>query len=192
MKLSILAFLFVFSFTEGFSQVLEIYNSNSEIQIHPTDYLEVGVKFDYCDYIDFSGYFVSETKDSIKFDFIGAQIFKELGDSSIENKSTLADGNTYNVIAKKDIDYISIFKSTKRRKVNQNLNTINGLLLLGGLGTTINALIFVKMKKNVLIAGGVQFVVGLIGVLITNEKTRKFKIKSDPWKFKDTVVENNN
>ncbi len=167
-------------------QNLSIHKNDKTDEITTSHFLEVGVKStkleSCCDYITFTGYLLSTSQDSVKFNFLNSEITKELSldknDSSLN--TGLFDYNPYKTIAKEDLLYITNFKSEKAKKNSSNRAGIGALLGIGGLVTILNAVFLDNNQRELFIIGGSQIAVGLtLGISSANKK--KTFVGKDPW-----------
>jgi len=171
------------------AQSIDIFNSKSKSELLTTDFLEVGVKLNHnlkcCDYIKFTGTYISSTTDSIKFDFTKSIIHQDLNSLSAEYLFEYINDEPFKVIAKDDIVYITNFKSQDKRKFKKNMQVVGAALMLGGLVTTANSLLIADNNKDKLIVTGLaQFTIGITLGVSSNERRKMFKATNDPWRFK--------
>ena len=122
------------------------------------------------------------TKDSLSFNF-STSVFKQvLTSTDINLNSTYFNNSTNKSIAKKDIIYLKDYTSKKNKKLRKTLSAVGGLLVLSGIATSINALLFADNNKNdLLIASGIQFGIGLIIGFSSSKKRKELTGVSDPW-----------
>jgi len=166
-------------------QGLKIHNSKSETIISKSQPLEVGVGLDdCCSSLIFNGRFVSESKDSIKFNFTTSELKQKLEDSSNNFNKNYLNNSSYKTIAKNNIYYINNYKSEKSKKRRGRIRDLGAIVMLAGLGTGISALILANEdRKTLLLASGIQVVTGLAIGVSAVKKEKYFKEKKDLWLF---------
>jgi len=170
------------------SQKLKISNSKSSFDILASDYLQVGVRMSESDNcyncIQFTGSFKSESKDSVEFDFSTAVISRTLNSYLVDSSPSYLNDNSHKKVAKNDILYITRYKSKKKKKTREIFVGVAAVLTVGGLLTTLNSLVLAdNNKRELLIAGGIQFGIGVALGISLEKKRKEFKSTDDPWGF---------
>ncbi len=183
-----ITFMFLLISVFCYAQELNIFKSKTSHKIFSTDFLEVGVKINSdetcCNYIHFEGTLTSFSKDSLAFNFFTSVINQKLNSSLNTFNLAYLNDNSNKIIAKDDILYIADYKSEKSKKTRENLSILGGIIMIGGLVTSLNALIFAdNNKSDLLLAGGIQFGTGFAMGLGFNKSKKRFEAVDDPWKF---------
>lgn len=188
----ILLLLTISTAFQATSQSITIYKSNVEKTIDSDHYLDIGVvkelnkeKRKCCNYISYQGQLISSQDDSLLIDMSTASIKKDFNSISVDYDAHYLDNEAQKLIAKKDILFLNHYKSKNAKKTKSTLTRIGGAVMLSGIFTAINTLIFADNNKSDLwLASGIQFGAGLILGVSTTQVEKYFITEKDPWNFK--------
>jgi hypothetical protein len=176
--------LFLALYSNCLSQNLILRNGENRVEITKSRFLKVGAKATKeqgcCDFLKFSGHFLSLSQDSVRFNFSKSVVTKELALDKSELDKTLFDYNPYKTIAKKDLLFIEDYKSEKSLKRRDALAIVGGVISIMGLSTAFSALFVKENKTELLLLGGSQLAFGLTLGICSTKKSKKF-IGDDPW-----------
>lgn len=138
-----------------------------------------------CDYIRLETQLSHISQDSLTFavDFFEEQ--KGLAGNTTLSSTNYAQPQSL-VFAKSEVIQMHVFKSKSAFNRRETWNTIGGILVVTGLATSVNYLVFNKSdnKEDFLISGGIQIVTGSILGLLT--KRKKYNLNDHlpkPWEF---------
>jgi|GEM_PF-2949095 len=197
MKIS-LTFIACLLLFNCFGQKIGLANSNKLEKIKKSDIFEITIggfdelykpiRENCCGYINIKGSIKSIKEDSIIIEI--SELKTVFIDDDIDmNKELLYDWKNENKLKsfhQNDIYVLKKYKSEKAIKTKKNLTAIGGILVLSGVFTSLNTLIFSNKanRKNLLIASAVQFGFGLTLAIAQSPKKHYFKKVDDPWRFK--------
>jgi len=189
---SILTTIGCLFFLSSFGQQIGISNSKNNLKIIDSNVIALTIgeiddtKNERCKgCITLQGSIKSVIKDSITFK--ATKLDLSWQNKNVKNDLDFNQNNQLYTIHQNDICCINIYKSEKTMKRNSNILTVGGLLMVGGIITSINTLSFAKKgnRKNLLIASGVQFCLGLVFAISSsaNGKSYSFKNVDDSYRF---------
>lgn len=181
-----LCFLSFNSFGQGLNleknQQQKLFNAGSVFEIVVNNEKEP-VK-ECCNQTTLVGEIAAVTKDSIRFNLSAFSRSKTLEKTTVHQLFSMLDNPIPTAIARQDIFSLRNYKSLKSKKKRDNLAGAGALLAIAGIATSLNSLwIKPEHRKNLLIVGGSQFVLGITFGAIGTAKTYRFKDTERPWRI---------
>lgn len=173
----------------SYSQGFRIYNDLRSVEISPLDLVQINIgepvsDKNCCSIQKFFGTIESVSKDSILFKADAMQLILRFS-SEADRFDTGNNFKMENSVAKSDILGLINYKSHKKRKLKKSLSVTGGLLMVGGLATTLSSILVSSKsdKQKLILAGGIQFGTGLVIGISSRSKKYNFKTGITPWRF---------